>query len=122
ATSFLQFLLQYSSLALLYYDFALTLPKEVRYIWSQKFRLSTALYICCRDALVANVLYLLAIAHKLGATVQCTLFFFVSDFQTMCSLCDFWYKMIGTLGIFGRAAVIGPSFLPKKTAIKGVQG
>ncbi|KAJ6495509.1 hypothetical protein DFH09DRAFT_1265525 [Mycena vulgaris] len=87
-THFLQFRLQYSSLALLYYDFALTLPKEVRYIWQEKFRLSTALYICCRYALIANVLYLLAIANQLGST------------------CDSWYKIIGALSILGRAAVI----------------
>ncbi|KAF7368121.1 hypothetical protein MSAN_00878400 [Mycena sanguinolenta] len=67
-THFLRFRLQYSSLALLYYDYALTFPREVQYIWKQKFRLSTALYIGCRYALVANVLYLLAVANKLGHT------------------------------------------------------
>ncbi|KAK0457822.1 uncharacterized protein EV420DRAFT_480021 [Desarmillaria tabescens] len=67
ATHFLQFRIQYSSIALLYYDYALTFPTEVKYVWGSKFRLSTALYICCRYALVANVLYLLAIAKKLGA-------------------------------------------------------
>lgn len=56
--------------ALLYYDFVLTLPKEIQYIWSQRFRLSTALYIGCRYALLANVLYLLAIADKLGSMVS----------------------------------------------------
>lgn len=56
--------------ALLYYDYVLTFQKEVRYIWREKFRFSTALYICCRYALVANVLYLLAIADKLGSTVR----------------------------------------------------
>ncbi|KAJ7877486.1 hypothetical protein B0H13DRAFT_2347106 [Mycena leptocephala] len=65
---FLQFRLQYSSLAFIYYDFALTLPKEVQYIWNERFRLSTALYIGCRYALVANILYLLAIAGQLGST------------------------------------------------------
>ncbi|KAJ6599764.1 hypothetical protein DFH09DRAFT_1021200 [Mycena vulgaris] len=89
STHFLQFRIQYSSLALLYYDFFLTFPKEVQYIWRRKFRLSTAFYICCRYALVANVLYLLAIANKLGST------------------CDSWYKIIGALSILGRAAVIG---------------
>ncbi|KAJ7901139.1 hypothetical protein B0H14DRAFT_2493470 [Mycena olivaceomarginata] len=88
STHFLQFRLQYSSLALLYYDFALTFPKEVKYIWKERFRLSTALYIGCRYALVANVLYLLAIAHRLGST------------------CDSWYKIIGALSILGRASVI----------------
>ncbi|KAJ6529968.1 hypothetical protein DFH09DRAFT_805221, partial [Mycena vulgaris] len=57
-SSFLQFRLQYSSLALLYYDYTLTFPKEVQFIWNQKFRLSTALYICYRYALIGNVLYL----------------------------------------------------------------
>ncbi|KAF7369656.1 hypothetical protein MVEN_00296600 [Mycena venus] len=85
---FLQFRLQYSSLAFLYYDFALTLPKEVEYIWKERFRLSTALYIGCRYALVANILYLLAIAGQLGST------------------CDLWYKIVGALSILGRAAVI----------------
>ncbi len=42
---------------------------EVKYMWGSKFKLSTVLYICCRYALVANVLYLLAIAKKLGARV-----------------------------------------------------
>ncbi|KAJ7204149.1 hypothetical protein GGX14DRAFT_544206, partial [Mycena pura] len=87
STHFLEFCLQYSSLALLYYDFALTLPTEVLYMWKQRFRLSTALYICCRYALVANVLYLLAISHKLGST------------------CDLWYKVISALSVLGRAAV-----------------
>ncbi|KAJ7479399.1 hypothetical protein B0H11DRAFT_1725631, partial [Mycena galericulata] len=80
------------SLALLYYDFALTFPKEVKYMWGQRFRLSTALYIGCRYALVANVLYMLAIANKLGSTVLCR--------------CDSWYKVVGALSIIGRAAVI----------------
>lgn len=88
ATHFLQFRIQYSSIALLYYDYALTFPAEVKYVWGSKFRLSTVLYICCRYALIANVLYLLAIAKKLGAS------------------CDTWYKIIGALSVVGRAAVI----------------
>ncbi|KAJ6586040.1 hypothetical protein B0H19DRAFT_924499, partial [Mycena capillaripes] len=86
---FLQFDIQYSSLALLFYDFALTLPTEVRYIWGQRFRLSTVLYIGCRYALVANILYLLAIGHKLSSKV-----------------CDLWYKVVGGLSVLGRTAVI----------------
>ncbi|PBK99098.1 hypothetical protein ARMGADRAFT_919462, partial [Armillaria gallica] len=94
--------------ALLYYDYALTFPTEVKYVWGSKFRLSTALYICCRYALIANVLYLLAIAKKLGARV---LPFFVvfpvhsSHFRSF-SNCDTWYKIIGALSVIGRAAVI----------------
>ncbi|PBK65851.1 hypothetical protein ARMSODRAFT_1048974 [Armillaria solidipes] len=97
ATHFLQFRIQYSSIALLYYDYALTFPAEVKYVWGSKFRLSTVLYICCRYALIANVLYLLAIAKKLGARVLP----FLSHFH-----CDTWYKIIGALSVVGRAAVI----------------
>uniref|UniRef100_A0A0W0ETV2 DUF6533 domain-containing protein n=1 Tax=Moniliophthora roreri TaxID=221103 RepID=A0A0W0ETV2_MONRR len=101
ATHYLQFDIQWSSIALLFYDYALTFPMEVKYMWGTKPRLSTALYILCRYALVANVLYLLAIAKKLGSRVRIL-------------YCDTWYKIIGALSVFGRGAVIGrdaPSFL-----------
>ncbi|KAF9254699.1 hypothetical protein L218DRAFT_938340 [Marasmius fiardii PR-910] len=65
---------------------------EVKYIWkAKKWQLSTILYVCCRYALVANVLYLLDIAQKLSSRV---------------GFCDVWYKIIGALSVFGRAAVI----------------
>ena len=58
--------------ALLYYDYVLTFPMEVRYIWkADKLKVSTGLYVLYRYALLANVLYLLAIAKKLGSKV-CT--------------------------------------------------
>ncbi|KAJ6549915.1 hypothetical protein B0H19DRAFT_951585, partial [Mycena capillaripes] len=85
----------FSVTALLYYDYALTFPSEVQYIWRQKFRLSTALYIGCRYALVANVLYLLAISNKLGHTVG-----------SVFLLCDFWYKIVSVLSVLGRFCVI----------------
>lgn len=88
ATHYLQFNIQWSSIALLFYDYALTLPLEVKYIWGSKVRLSTILYIFCRYALVANVLYLLAIANRLKQG------------------CDTWYKIIGALSVLGRSAVI----------------
>ncbi|KAK0488669.1 hypothetical protein IW261DRAFT_1557108 [Armillaria novae-zelandiae] len=105
-THFLQFRIQYSSIALLYYDYALTFPTEVKYMWHSKFKWSTALYICCRYALIANVLYLLAIAKKLGARVLP----FLSPLFTLLTFnvsnCDTWYKIIGALSVIGRAAVI----------------
>lgn len=77
-------LILYRSPALLYYDYVLTFPAEgpsmsyldcknftdsrlhtVKYMWGRKFRFSTVLYICCRYALIANVLFLAAIAHKI---------------------------------------------------------
>lgn len=78
-----------SPTALIYYDYALTFPDEVKYIWSQKIlKPSVLLYVLCRYALPANILYLLAIGHKLDH-------------------CDSWYKVIGAISVLGRAAVLG---------------
>ncbi|VDB99866.1 unnamed protein product [Peniophora sp. CBMAI 1063] len=90
-THFLQFAIQWASLALLYYDYALTFPREVRYIWRGKKRvILVILYVLCRYALLANVLYLLAISHHLG------------DDET----CDVVYKVVGAVSVLGRAAII----------------
>jgi len=51
--------------ALLYYDYSLTWTREVKYFWRKKFTFSTALYIACRYALVANIIYTLAINNML---------------------------------------------------------
>ena len=51
--------------ALLWYDYALTWPREVQYFWTKRFTLSTLLYVLCRYGMVANILYTLAIADKL---------------------------------------------------------
>ncbi|KAJ6550804.1 hypothetical protein DFH09DRAFT_925728, partial [Mycena vulgaris] len=101
---FLQFRLQYSSLALLYYDYAPTFPKELQFIWNQKLRLSTALYICCRYALIGNVLYLFAIADKLGSTS-------LNSIQFGLCRCDTWYKIVGGLSVLGRFGVIAVSVI-----------
>ncbi|EGO23213.1 hypothetical protein SERLADRAFT_409612 [Serpula lacrymans var. lacrymans S7.9] len=77
-------------IALLYYDYYLTFPAEVKYIWGAKFKTSTVLYVCCRYALLANVLYLLAIAHVLKELRSCNV----------------WYTVNGYLSIVGRAAVL----------------
>ncbi|EJD05288.1 uncharacterized protein FOMMEDRAFT_145799 [Fomitiporia mediterranea MF3/22] len=88
AAHFLQFRIQYSSIAFLYYDYALTFPAEVKYVWGKKFRFSTLLYVFCRYALVANVIFVLAQTGKLGKS------------------CDAWYKFDGVISVLGRAAVI----------------
>ncbi|KAF8993819.1 hypothetical protein BDQ17DRAFT_1252395 [Cyathus striatus] len=79
--SFVQFCVEYSAIALLYYDYALTFPMEVKYIWGRKFRLSTFLYIFARYALVANIIYLL-------------------------TLCNTGYMISAVLGILGRISVL----------------
>ncbi|EDR01318.1 uncharacterized protein LACBIDRAFT_295613 [Laccaria bicolor S238N-H82] len=53
----------------LYYDYILTFQEEVTYIWCQRFRISTILYIMCRYALIANIVYLFALADKLSVRV-----------------------------------------------------
>ncbi|KIL63831.1 hypothetical protein M378DRAFT_164018 [Amanita muscaria Koide BX008] len=65
-TSQIQLYIQSSSLALLYYDYALTFPDEKAYIWGSRFSLSTFLYIWCRYALVANSIFLLAFLNVIG--------------------------------------------------------
>ncbi|KAK7045076.1 hypothetical protein R3P38DRAFT_3177303 [Favolaschia claudopus] len=120
-THFLQFRLQYSSLALLYYDYALTFPREVKYIWQERFRVSTALYIGCRYALIANVLYLLAIANKLGSTYAIPRFpnprTITLTPGAFCR-CDSWYKIVGALSILGRVVVIAV-FVMRTYAVYG---
>ncbi|KAL1726344.1 hypothetical protein EV714DRAFT_219549 [Schizophyllum commune] len=60
---FIQFCIQWSSIAVLYYDYSLTLADERKLIWSQTLGVTTVLYVLCRYALAANLIYLLAIAH-----------------------------------------------------------
>ncbi|EIW79486.1 hypothetical protein CONPUDRAFT_58549, partial [Coniophora puteana RWD-64-598 SS2] len=84
---FVQYCIQWSSIALVYYDYALTFPLEVKHIWQSRFRFSTILYICCRYALIANVIYLLAIAGLIDG-------------------CNVWYKVVGFLSVAGRASVL----------------
>ncbi|KAJ3817355.1 hypothetical protein F5880DRAFT_77969 [Lentinula raphanica] len=74
----------WASLALLYYDYSLTFAEEIEYIWGMRFSSSTLLYILCRYAMLANLLYLLAHLDKIGLR----------------------YKIIAVLGVLGRAAVI----------------
>ncbi|KAG7094542.1 hypothetical protein E1B28_005370 [Marasmius oreades] len=103
---YLQFDTQWSSLALLYYDYILTLPMEVEYMWRAKFRPSTVLYIFCRYALLANVLYLLAIAKRLVERFGFVLVEDSNGSSPRIYSCDTWYKIIGALSVLGRAAVI----------------
>lgn len=88
STHFIQFCIQYASIALLYYDYALTFPLEVRYIWMAEIRFSTVLYVFCRYALVANLIYLLNIANKLNIS------------------CDNGYRISGALSVLGRVGIV----------------
>ncbi|KAJ3816958.1 hypothetical protein F5880DRAFT_1618748 [Lentinula raphanica] len=66
--------------ALLYYDWALTFPDEVEYIWKAGITFPTILYAFCRYALLANVIFSVT--------------------------CDDWKKFVSALSVFGRAAII----------------
>ncbi|THU84561.1 hypothetical protein K435DRAFT_822655 [Dendrothele bispora CBS 962.96] len=105
ATHYLQFDIQWSSIALIFYDYALTLPMEVKYMWGAKYQNSVVLYIFCRYALLANVLYVLAISGRLNTRVSLDFPFrhrvVISNF-----CCYTTYKLIGALSVLGRAAVI----------------
>ncbi|KAE9404974.1 hypothetical protein BT96DRAFT_955426 [Gymnopus androsaceus JB14] len=89
-SSFIKFRMQYCSIAVLYYDYALTFPDEVRYIWRRKSltQISTLLYILCRYAIPGNLLYLLANTGSLGGG------------------CNTWYRFVAALSVMGRASII----------------
>ncbi|TFK34967.1 hypothetical protein BDQ12DRAFT_688836 [Crucibulum laeve] len=92
----IQLSIQYASLALLYYDYALTFSYEVRYIWGEKIRLSTFLYIFCRYALIANLVYLLAFINQINLRFRLT-----SPYS-----CDTGYKISGALSVLGRSSIM----------------
>ncbi|KAM6488953.1 hypothetical protein JOM56_015589, partial [Amanita muscaria] len=81
---------------MLYYDYTLTFLDEVKYIWGSKLSLSTFLYIGCRYALVANVVYILAYLNIIHDRVS----------FSASSSCDIGYKICGVLSIIGRASVL----------------
>ncbi|KAJ3801752.1 hypothetical protein GGU11DRAFT_674332 [Lentinula aff. detonsa] len=96
----LQFEIQYASIVLIWYDWILTLPMEVKYIWGSKIRVSTIIYILCHYALLGNILYLFAISHMLKPRAS-------HAYALLCSFfCDTWYKIVGALSILGRAAIM----------------
>ncbi|EIW87455.1 hypothetical protein CONPUDRAFT_79472 [Coniophora puteana RWD-64-598 SS2] len=88
STQFVQFCIQFSSLALLYYDYILTFPLELQYMWRKKVMVSTVLYCFCRYALLANLFYLFAI-------------------EKVVQNCKGWYQFDGYLSVCGRGAVLG---------------
>lgn len=59
-----------SSAALIWYDYCLTFPREVRYIWAQRLKVSTVFYFLCRYSMIVNVLYLFKLLDMLGTPVR----------------------------------------------------
>lgn len=60
-----------SFVALIYYDYFLTLPREITYIWQRPFHILTVLYFFCRYSLLSNVIYGAGLYEKfIGARVS----------------------------------------------------
>ncbi|TFY72518.1 hypothetical protein EVG20_g470 [Dentipellis fragilis] len=98
---YLQFAVQWASIALVYYDYALTFPAEIKYIWrASHFRMSTILYFFCRYALLGNVLYLLGIAGKFNIDQARHVLIFIYRSSAYGAL------FVGAISVLGRAAVI----------------
>ncbi|TEB33534.1 hypothetical protein FA13DRAFT_1571069, partial [Coprinellus micaceus] len=62
---YVQFLVQYASITLIYYDFILTFEREVKYIWRRPWSWAMLLVVCCRYSLIANVIFALGLVNKL---------------------------------------------------------
>jgi len=88
ASLIMHFSIQYSTIALLWYDYAITWPREVQYFWTKRLTLSTLLYVLCRYGMVANILYTLAIADKLPTLS-----------------CDAGYRICAILSVLGRIGI-----------------
>ncbi|RXW19912.1 hypothetical protein EST38_g5940 [Candolleomyces aberdarensis] len=107
----IQFCIQYSSLALIYYDYFLTLEREILYVWKRPFHLLTIMYFLCRYALVANVVYLTGLINKsMGQRlVQLTLStprpIPYRSWRARSS-CDSMYLLSSSVGIFGRIGIL----------------
>ena len=102
---------------------------EVKYIWGQKFRLSTLLYVICRYSLIVNLLFPLAKSGYMGTKVSqrrpgiadlltCWTVKFRSSPLGSLSMtiiifsCDFTFKFLAAFSVLGRGAVICQSDFP----------
>ncbi|EAU89950.2 hypothetical protein CC1G_08432 [Coprinopsis cinerea okayama7 len=99
----IEYTLQFCSLTILYFDYLLTLPDEIKYIWLRKWRLSTLFYFFCRYALVANLLYLLSISEDYTGVE--TALRISKAYSYPCS-CDTGYMICGILSIFGHIGIL----------------
>lgn len=104
---------------------------ELKYMWGERFRLSTILYVWCRYALVANIVYLFTISGKIDIRVRSTPFPFNDQLdmnyspqyvsyrlhssrsrvlKVVSPSCDAGYKISSALSVLGRTAVIGETY------------
>ncbi|KAJ3506921.1 hypothetical protein NLJ89_g6593 [Agrocybe chaxingu] len=88
--------------ALLYYDYAITWPREVQYIWMRKFSFATALYFACRYGMVSNVIYALALTEKIPMMRDRVC---VGNSEIIL-LCDQGYRLAAIVACIGRIAIV----------------
>jgi hypothetical protein len=88
----LQLYIQFSSLALIYYDYALTFADEKELIWQSRLSHVTILYVWCRYAMVANFVFLFGYLGTGG--ISCDRGYLISGILSILGLC-------GILGIWG---------------------
>lgn len=88
-SQYVQFLVQYASITLIYYDFVLTFEREVKYIWRRPRSWAMFLVVCCRYSLVANVIFALGLVNKLAGKG-----------------CDFAYIIASSLSMLGRIGIL----------------
>ncbi|TFK18048.1 hypothetical protein FA15DRAFT_549779, partial [Coprinopsis marcescibilis] len=55
-----------SYLALIYYDYFLTLPQEVEQVWQAPWTPSTFFYVLCRYSLASSVLEVFSISEEIN--------------------------------------------------------
>ncbi|KAJ3526388.1 hypothetical protein NMY22_g10185 [Coprinellus aureogranulatus] len=92
--------IQIASLVIIYYDYLLTLPSEVKFIWTQPKKPSTYFYLFCRYSLLANFLWTLEKAGRpeVGAGQR--------DLEHEGLSCNTVSKTAGALAIFGHIGVL----------------
>ncbi|TFK23568.1 hypothetical protein FA15DRAFT_594006, partial [Coprinopsis marcescibilis] len=89
---------------ILYYDYFLTLPREVEHIWKNWKKMTTFFYVFCRYALVANTIYLFYRTEgikleKLSARLR-------SQRVNVCCSCQAVRSVSGVLAIFGHVGIL----------------
>ncbi|KAJ2928672.1 hypothetical protein H1R20_g8404, partial [Candolleomyces eurysporus] len=120
----IQFCIQYSSLALIYYDYFLTLEREILYVWKRPFHLLTIMYFLCRYALVANVVYLAGLINKNMSMIERSVEVTLSTSWTIPyrswrahSSCNSMYLLSASVGIFGRVGILTADVMAVTTLI-----
>ncbi|KAF6754472.1 hypothetical protein DFP72DRAFT_1125150 [Ephemerocybe angulata] len=98
---FVQFCVQYASVALIYYDFTLTFDRELRYIWKRPLSISMLLVAFCRYSLIANVVFALGLVNKLNGLRSMG-----EAERSPPNSCDNAYIVAASLSLLGRIGIL----------------